>query len=343
MRPIIIQNDQDLWRAVQALGNDFPGARFHGWPVMRIRSSVPINGVKSALAVTKMQDAVHRLYGLLRYGTRNLRYLTDLDKAVTELGVTHHDGDRAIDIDFTNAMNACVRAVESWGEYGPYDRPRRGSIFAASAEEQGDGAESWERTARELGSQYIAKTPRRDMKTVGIVLGMTAIFAAAAAWTGDTWIKENSKETIRLAEIHYGHEAKLAGLGLERTTVKAKTAATREAPPEVVAAVERDLDADTRRVMALTDEIERPLLRFVMNEVEGTLPALMGMAPTLHEATYSVNGFEVPGRVAAAVGKKMRKQQNAAKKRVDTTSGWEPEIATDGWEPQIKKTTSVAS
>jgi hypothetical protein len=81
-----------------------------------------------------------------------------------------------------------------------------------------------------------------------------------------------------------------------------------------------------------SDQIEQPLLRFVMNEVEGAMPALMDLAPEL--AAYSINTFELSGRSAVAVGKAMRKKQGTAKKRIDTT---------DGWEPQVHKTKSVTS
>lgn len=324
---MIIRSEQDLWRAAQALSHDFvPGLRFQGWPVMTIRSTVPIDGIKSALAVVKIQDAAYRLFSLMKYGTRSLRRLTALDRERARLGVSYHDRNLGVTIDFTNVANACVDAVESWGEHGPYDRPRQRGLFAVPPEE-GKEKESWARTARVLGSQYIAKAPTRDLK----VLGMLAIFATAVAWTSGVWIKEKSKSAVEIVKAGYEHQVKMAEL--ERTVVTAKGGEARPVTPQEVKAIERDLDDETRRVMALaSDEIEQPLLRFVMNEVERTMPPLMDMAPEL--AAYSINSFDLSGRSAVAVGKAMRKNQSVAKKRMDTM---------DGWEPQIHKTKLVTS
>jgi hypothetical protein len=191
-----------------------------------------------------------------------------------------------------------------------------------SPEEDGKEKESWTRTARVLGSQYIAKA---DLK----VLGMLAILAAVVAWTSGVWIKERS--AVEIAKAGFEHQVKMAEL--ERTVVTAKTGEARAVTPQEIKTLERDLDHETSRVIALaSDQIEQPLLRFVMNEVEGAMPALMDLAPEL--AAYSINTFELSGRSAVAVGKAMRKKQGTAKKRIDTT---------DGWEPQVHKTKSVTS
>lgn len=328
VRPFVIRSEQDLWRAVHSLNDGFaPGTRFAGWPVLRIRSSLPIDGVKSAFAVMKMQDAVNRLFCLMRYGTRSLRRMSALDKERLRLGVTYHDGNRGLDIDFTNAANACVSAVEAWGEHGPYDRPRQTNLFALPHSEEANGKESWSRTTRELGLALIAKLPRRDVKAVA----MFAICAFALVAGGVMAFKVKSETSIAALEVGYEHQVKMTEPG-DKTAVKSE-AGVRQATSYEVQAVERDLAFEAKRVMALvSDEIEQPLLRFVMNEVDGAMPPLMEMAPQL--ATYSVNGVELPGRSAVAVGKAMRKQQNAAKKRRDTL---------EGWEPQVQETHSVTS
>jgi hypothetical protein len=298
VQPFVIRSEQDLWRAVHNLGDGFaPGTHFAGWPIMRIRSSLPINGVSSAFAVMKLQDSVNRLFCLMRYGTRSIRRMTSLDKERVKLGVYHLDGNCGLDIDFTNAANACVAAVVGWGEHGPYDRPRQRSMFAVPERGKPADKESWERTVREIGVPLARKAPPRDVKCIAI----SAIFAFALAVTSCVWIKVTSDNALK--EVQAGHEFQIRMAELDRTIVKSE-GATRPATPKEVSKVESDLKEETRRVMALaSDEIEQPLLRFVMKEIEGAIPPLMEMAPQL--ATYNVNGAELHGKTAAVVGKSM--------------------------------------
>ena len=328
MQRIVIRNEQDLWSAAQAFRGGFvPGTRFDGWPIMVIRSTLPIDGVGSALAVTNLQEAVYRLYGLMKYGTRNLRRLTTLDRACSKLDVRYQDGNRGITIDFTNAMNACLSAVEAWGEFGPYDRARSGTLFGSmpqkkEEEEKGD----WAKAARALGSQCISRLSPRDLKLICI----SAIFAAGAVVAGCVWIKETAKAAVEVTRLGYEHQLKMAEL--DRTTVASKVAEARVASQSEVAALEKDLDAETKRVMDLVNDVEQPLLRFALKEVEASMPALMEMAPQL--ATYSINNFELSGQSAAAVAKAMRKTQKRQKKNIE---------AIDGWEPQVRRTQLVTS
>ena len=66
------------------------------------------------------------------------------------------------------------------------------------------------------------------------------------------------------------------------------------------------MDAERQRVrMLVSDNIDQPLLRFVVAEAEAAHPALLGMAPK--EGTLAINGAEFSFGEAKAGDAKLRR------------------------------------
>jgi hypothetical protein len=107
----------------------------------------------------------------------------------------------------------------------------------------------------------------------------------------------------------------------ERTTVVSYTGREAHLRPTDLAKKEEGIAGERSRTRRLiSDNIEMPLLKFVVAEAEGAMPALLSMAP--EHGTITINGTPVSAETAKGGAKAMRK---LAKVKRDN-GGWSTEV-----------------
>lgn len=313
MSTFTVRNPADAWQAMQLLcaeGGEHIKIRFENY-FLTVDASSPIDGMRSAEFFIALQRAIRHEHCMVKYGKRSLRGLTEQDRRDTKVGVSYHPENTRIVYDLTGALNARAKAVEDWDERGPIGAERTQSLIAGSEKEEGKNKESWPRTARELGLAYIRKSGARDLRTIGLA----AVLAAAMAHALPNIVYEGLTFVAERWDASAAHQYRMAMK--DRTTIVTFQSRDAKLGHTELAKMEHEVDGARARTRALiSDNIEQPLVRFVVAEAESVRPALLDMAPKW--GTITINGAAMNGETARAGAKLLRK---AAKSKRDN-GGW---------------------
>lgn len=263
----------------------------------------------SASAGIILQRAFRAQYSLLKYGKRNAR-LDARDKELTEVIPRYHPNGRMIRYDISAPLNAMATVVEEWDEHGPVHIDRTMSLFAAPRDKQPE--ESWRRTVREGVVAFFNGMKSADKRE----LGKFAVLAIAASWLGYQAIKL----TIDMIDEPVTAYVQQQLLGPEPTRVVTADGKEAKLPAKQIAQVEHDIEARRQRAQLLiADNVEQPLLRFVVAEVETARPALLAMAPD--SGNITINGETFIGPQAKAAATKLRKHSKRRRQE-----GWQTTV-----------------
>jgi hypothetical protein len=289
----IVRNEADALQALDAMStwnaSGIPSVRFEGWP--RVAVTVPEGlGLRSTHAVRHIEKIVQRQFCLLKYGTTDLRRLTTGDKAQIEPQVAFPHPQQVV-IDLSRAANAAARVVKNRSEQG-----EDGEAFGATSKPNGSEREGRWRTARETALALVRKlTPAQ----AGMA-AMSAIIVAGLAYSCTTLYKTHVDHQLALQKEANAHQLRLAEL--EQTTVVAKRG--NAIAPAVARVVEREMDANTKRIKALVSaHYEGPFYGFI-KAADHARPALLELAG---DTTININGLTMNAQAARAAAKAMRR------------------------------------
>jgi hypothetical protein len=315
MSRLTIRNYGDAWRAFDLLCNDATqnvGIWFDNC-LVTVDASAPIEGMRKARGFMALQVAIRRQFCWLKHGSRNIGRLSPADRAATEIGVEYHPNGRHIRYDLTRALNALASTVEQWDEYGPPWLDRTDNLFAVTVDKLASKVETFPHAARDVGVAFVASLTQKNRKA----LGRLAIIMGALALMAPTVIPESLKFASQRMDAASARQERMAIA--ERTTVVRSDGREAKLSDAQVAELEHGIDAEKMRVGALiSDNIETPLLSFVVAEAEIARPSLLEMAPASW-GTITINGVELRSEAAKAGAKAMRK---ATKQKREAGAGW---------------------
>ncbi len=314
MSRLTIRNYHDAWRAFDLLCGE-GGRHVRIWfenCVTTVDSSEPIDGIRKAKGFIALQVAIRRQFCWLKHGSRYLGRLSPADRAATEIDVEYHPNGRHIRYDLTRALNALAGAVEQWDEYGPPWLSRTGDLFTANLQRLGAKVETWPQAARDVGVAYIGSLTPKDRRGIGRL----AVVMCALVVIVPEIVPEGLSFIAKRWDAVAAHQERM--VLAEPTTVVTTDGRHAKLSAAEMAKIDRDLDAENMRVGSIiSDNIETPLLSFVVAEAEMARPALLDMAPSW--GTITINGLPLQAATAKAGAKAMRK---AAKQKRDVGTGW---------------------
>ena len=310
MSAVTVRGYDDAWQVMDRLaaGGEPLKIKFSNCYV-DVENTVRIAAQASAQASIMLQKAVRREFSWLKYGKRNA-WLNPMERKATEIVAHHHRNGRMIRYDVTSPLNAMAQVVADWDEHGPVHINRTQSLFAAP--KKGAPEESWPRTVREVAPGFFGGMASCDRR----ILGQTMVMGLAAVVLGKAFISES----FEVLGPPVGAYAQATLLGKEPTTVAMPDGKPANLDATQLAEVENSADHERQKVrMLISDNIEVPLLRFVVVEAEAVRPALLAMVGD--SGNITINGASFSAAQAHAGAKLLRKR---SKERRD--SGWQTEV-----------------
>ena len=220
-----------------------------------------------------------------------------MERRATEIVAHHHRNGRMIRYDVTSPLNAMAQVVAEWDEHGPVHINRTQSLFAAP--KKGAPKESWPRTVREVAPGFFGGMASRDRR----ILGQTIVLGLAAVILGKAFISES----FEVLGPPVGAYVQATLRGMEPTSVAMPDGKPANLDATQLAEVENSVDHERQKVrMLISDNIEVPLMRFVVVEAEAVRPALLAMAGD--SGNITINGASFSAAQAHAGARLLRKR-----------------------------------
>jgi hypothetical protein len=296
---LVVRSEADAFRALATLNvaSDAtpPSLRFEGWPKIVVTVPEGIDPLQEVRAILAIEKIVHRQYCIARYGTPDLRRLTEKDRVAAKLGVTRPDPTR-LAIDFSGAATATANAVLARSASHNSSTAKDEELFGAESTSEVNREENWPRTAREVAIASIRKVSPAHVAR----WGLAAVIVAGISYTSPVIWRETLSHAFAMHKENNAHQLKLAEL--ERATIVSQD--RKAIGPAAQRVLEHDLQADQRRVRLLASlDFEGPFSRFV-SSVEYARPALLELA---RASTIDINGLTLAADTAKSAAKAVRK------------------------------------
>jgi len=316
----VIRSEAEIWQAVQLYANNPSlSIRFENYPKLVVAVEDGIDAISRAEALLALRTLVQRHYCLLKYGTTRLSRLTKVDRSEVKLLVDETDRTKLI-VDFSKALNACAKVVEEHQQEAAGPEPRQCDWFSdmsrSAMPEPGQTKETGKFAAtRDVAVELIRSVPMPVRAGFGI-LGILVFGVWLCGPDLLTRYFQHDEAVRKQADTHQLEMAQLS-----RPAIVAENGQAVRVPPKVQAALEDGIHDDHDRTSKIltTDRPERPLVRFVSDEVGSVFPALFDLAVA---GPIDINGVKFPDAKAA--------------KRAARGAAAKPPIVT-GWEPTVRR------
>lgn len=296
-----IRSSSDIWTYLDLLaqGRDI-APYFHKGMRLNIRVPEGIDEMRRAEALIALRRMVWRHYGLIKYGTPSLKHLTARDRAESSVTVERTDH-TTLSVDFSGALNACVRAAEQRrheAEAPRYEQTRFPDdlpphVLAQAGERKDIGRLE---AARDVAVNWF----NRLTSTHRVATAFFTIACLAVGLTTLAYFKLSFDHDVQVVTEDHRHTEKMAAL--DEPTITGHDGKPIRLERKDRAKHDHATHEDNRRFAGLDSAYENePAYRLVKDELDDVRPALMKLAMT---GPMEFNGLSFDAKSAQQLARK---------------------------------------